>query len=376
LRARHDHAVALHAHRAEHEEAHTALLLAEARLNQQTAGGDSRLRACLQVQLAAQEGCEVELEVRYRTPCALWRPEHLAQLLPGSGGAPDVVELRTSAVAWQRTGEDWRGVEARFSTARPASAASAPLLEDDTLTSRRKTEAERRTVVVAARDQAIQSAALGDGERAVEDMPGVDDGGEPVAFAPATRMDLPSTGEPVRVEVQRTRAEAVVERVVLAERAQTAHLRASLTHKGAAPLLAGPLQLVRAGSFVGLSRLDFVAPGEPFVIGFGPDDGVRVRRREVERRERASVTGAQKIERTVDLFLSNLSDEPRKLLLTERIPVSELEAVEVELRKSEGFTFEAKDGFLKATVELPARQTAQRSYKYELRAGSNVALPF
>lgn len=335
-----------------------------------------RYDAVIEVELDSKEEGEVELELLYRLPCALWRPEHLARLSTETPqAAVGKVEIVTYASAWQATGEAWKNVELRFSTARPARAASAPVLSDDVLSTRRKTDEERKQVVIAAREQSIQLAGLDRGERAVEEMPGVDDGGEPQLFMGKERVDLPSTGRPFRVEIGRVTVDAELARVLLASRATVAHLRATATLEGAGPLLAGPVRLARGSSMVGRARLDFVGKGEPFELGFGPDGAIRVRRNEDEERDTQAITGTQKIKRKVKLFLSNLSDQPKKVLVTERIPVSEIEDVEIELVEAGSFKLDAKDGFLNATVEIGPSQTKTMQFVYEIKAGSRVVLP-
>jgi uncharacterized protein (TIGR02231 family) len=335
-----------------------------------------RYDAVLEVEVDAKEACDVEVELSYRLPCALWRPEHLARLsADGPEAAAGKVEIVTYATAWQATGERWDDVEVRFSTARPARTASAPLLADDVLASRKKTEEERRQVVVAAREQAIQLAGLDRGERAVEEMPGVDDGGEPLLYAGKQRIGLPSNGRPFRVEIGRVNVKAELARVVFPARSPAAHLRATATLEGAGPLLAGPVRLARGASLVGRARLDFVGKGEPFELGFGPDDGIRVRRSDDEERDTQALTGAQRIKRKVTLFLSNLSNKPRKVVVTERIPVSEIEDVEISLFDGGPFTLDAKDGFLRATVEVAAQATKTLAFGYEVKASSRVSLP-
>jgi len=272
-------------------------------------------------------------------------------------------------------GEVWDDVEVRFSTARPARDASPPALVDDVLASRRKTDWERSRVEVSARDQAVALAGLDRGARAVDEMPGVDDGGEPVVFSPRERVSIAGDGRPFRVEVARVTLSARIERVVFPEVATVAHLRATATLEKAGPLLAGPARIARGKSLVGLSRIGFVGRGEPFEIGLGPDDGVRVRRAQHDEREVAAVIGTQRVRRKVEVFLVNLSDEPRRVEVTERIPVSEIEDVEITLTDAGGFRPEGKDGFLRREVELAAHATLELGLAYEIRAGSKVALP-
>jgi uncharacterized protein (TIGR02231 family) len=337
-----------------------------------------RYEAHVEVELHAPEARRARLEITYRVPCALWRPEHLVRLQgpPPAQGATAPLEVVTLATAWQRTGEPWDDVEVRFSTARPARDASPPPLADDVLVARRKTEHERRVVEVSVREQAVMVAGLDRGTRAVDEMPGVDDGGEPLLFAPKERVSIASDGRPFRVEVARASLEAKIERVVLPEVAKVAHLRATATLEKAGPLLAGPVRIARGKSLVGLGRIGFVGRGEPFEIGLGADDGVRVRRVQTEERETAAVLGTQRIRRKVEVFLGNLSDEPRRVQVTERVPVSEIEDVEVTLTDAGGFKPEGKDGFLRRDVELAAHATEELVIVYEIRAGSKVALPF
>jgi uncharacterized protein (TIGR02231 family) len=334
-----------------------------------------RYDAVIEVELESAQAGEVEVEVTYRLPCAVWRPEHLARLsTDGPEATKGKVEIVTYATAWQRTGEAWEDVPLRFSTARPARAASPPELRDDVLYARRKTDEERRQVVVAAREQAI-AAAGAEGTRAVDEMPGVDDGGEPVLYEAKERVTIPSNGRPFRVEIGRTRLAAEVSRVLLSARSPVSHVRAKATLEGKGPLLAGPVLLGRGASMIGRARLSFVGAGEPFELGFGPDDAIRARRTEDEERDTQAITGAQRIKRKVSLYLSNLSGDAKRVLVTERIPVSEIEDLEIALLDAGPFTLDEKDGFLKATVEVEPHGMRTITFTYEVRASSKVVLP-
>lgn len=358
--------------RAEDDAERAALRLREGLLEK------PRWEATVEVQVRAEEARAVEVEATYRVPCALWRPEHLARLVTSDSREPRLgtVDIVTFATAWQRTGETWENVEIRFSTARPARAATPPALTPDVLAARKKTEEERKQVVVEAHEQSVALAGLDRGARQVDEMPGVDDGGIPRTYAPSVKVSIPSDGRPFRVEVARAVAKAEIARVLYPELASVAHLRATATHPGPDPLLAGPVRLVRGGSLVGRARLDFVGAGEPFELGFGADDGVRVRREQTEERETAMLTGAQKIKRAVTVYLSNLSGDARRVLVTERLPVSEIADVQVVPGDVHEWKSDPKDGFLKAEIELAPRATRTIKFAYEVRAGAKVRLPF
>ena len=336
-----------------------------------------RHEAWIEVQLSVAEARSVPLDLTYRVPCALWRPEHLVRLASAApaSGATAPIEIVTFATAWQRTGEAWDDVEIRFSTARPARDATPPAITDDVLTQRRKSDQERRRIEVDLREQAVMVAGLDRGVNAVDEMPGVDDGGEPLLLSPSEKVSLGSDGRPLRIEVGRLTVEATIDRVLFPEIARVAHLRATATLTRGGPLLAGPVRIARGQSLIGRARLDFVGKGEPFEIGLGTDDGVRVRRSRTDQRETTPVTGTQKIKRAVKVFLSNLSSEARRVVVTERLPVSEIDDVEITLTTPGGFRNEGHDGFLLREVELGPNATQTLEFAYELRASSKVVLP-
>lgn len=340
---------------------------------QQARRTQPRFEAAIELQVEALSACELALEVTYRVPCALWRPEHLCRLVSRSDGMQ--LSITTWATVWQRTGEDWRDVQLRFSTARPAQAATPPLLSEDNLRLRRKSDAEKRNVVIEAREQAITVAGLGRGQGAVEEMPGVDDGGEPLVFEATRPTTVPSNGQPLRVEIASLTLPCQVERVAYPERGPAVHLRATATLAGPRPLLAGPIHVVRGGELCGRGRIGYVGRGEPFEVGFGVDDGLRVRRHVEESRETTPVVGTQKVARTVKLYVSNLGGERRKLLITERVPVSEIRDVEISIGQTSGMRFDPKDGFAHFDLDLDGRATRELQLNYRIEAGARVVLP-
>ncbi len=351
-----------------------AAQLDEARANlrrQQSRQTQPRFEAAIELQIEASAKTELAVEVSYRTACALWRPEHLCRLLDRE----TQLAITTWATVWQRTGEDWSSVKLRFSTARPAQVATPPLLQEDNLRLRRKTESEKRNLVVEVREQAIAVAGLGRGVTAIEEMPGVDDGGEPLLFEALHPTSVPSNGQPVRVEIASLTLPCQIDRVAYPERSAAIHLRATATLIGPTPLLAGPVQVVRGNELCGRGRVGYVGRGEPFEIGFGVDDGLRVRRHIEESRETTPVVGTQKVARTIKLYVSNLSGERRKLLLSERIPVSELREVEVIVGHSSGMRYDPKDGYAHFELDLEGRATRELQLGYRIEAASKVILP-
>lgn len=327
--------------------------------------------ARLELLLDVREACACHLVIRYAVACALWRPEHEARLLGTGGNAR--LRVASRAVVWQRTGEDWRGVELYCSTARPGRASSAPLLQDDLLHVQRKSDP--KTVVAEMREEEIQTTGLGGAPTTSSAMPGVDDGGEALSWAAEGRLDVPSTGRPVRARLFALESEAKLSLVSFPEKAQQVLLRALATNTSSRPLLAGPVLLYRESGYVGRSKLGFIAPGERLALSFGSHDALLLQRESVVKREETRLTGYQTVSVTLTHYISNLSALAQVFEVTERVPVSELEDVRVSL--AEGAPGKPDgEGLVTWNVQVKPHEQLKQTLTFRLEAPARVVLPY
>ncbi len=334
--------------------------------------GTSVIEGRLRLAVLAEAGGE--MLVRYVVPCAVWRPMHRAVLSTVDRGAEaDGVGWEVRASCWNATGEDWHDVELVCSTARPGDHANPPRLVDD----RVRVQTRATEVVVEARDETVQLAREQAGRAAVE-IPGVDDGGEPRTFTAQRPVTLPSDGRPVQVVLESWAAPARVRWQAFPELSSAVVLRSTQENAGTRPLLAGPVELVRNGEAVGRGEVKLVPPGEPFSLGWGSHDGLRLVRRRDHEVERAMITGTQTHSFTVTLRISHLGDAPVRLEVKERVPVSEVKEVTVNMPKAEPALTEDRDrdGFCGWTLVLEPGTTRVLELAYTVEASHKVRLPF
>ncbi|MBW5481099.1 mucoidy inhibitor MuiA family protein [Streptomyces bambusae] len=311
----------------------------------------------------------VRLRLTHLTPCALWRPAYRA-VLDG-----DTVTLETDAMVWQRTGEDWSGVRLTLSTARSALAGEPPRLDEDRLTLKDRTAAERRTVDVELREEEIGDL----GPVPVLGLPGVDDGGETRVLSAPAPVSVPGDGRAHRVRISAFTTAARSEYACSPELSALVTRVARFDNGSGHALLAGPVDLVRGSGFGGRGTVDFTAPGAPVELAFGSCDDHRVVRHAEESRETAGITQRTVVTRTVRLHLSRFSAPgehgERVVAVRERIPVSEVSAVEVRLRKdacSPPPDAVDADGVARWDVALPPGGRRTVTLVYELSASSKV----
>lgn len=330
---------------------------------------DTKIECVIEIDVEATAGASV-VAVEYTVPNALWRPFHTAALKDGR------MRLSSQAAVWQNTGEDWSDAQLVFSTARSSLGHEPPKLADDKLTAKKKDA----KVVVEAREVSVSSAGLGRGPvgggatpQGVV-LPGVDDGGDVQTLSSEGRVTVPSDGRPAFIPVFAFEGEAQVSLVVMPELEDKAFYKSVQTHTGRHPLLAGPVELVRSSGFVGTTRTLFVAPGERFALGFGPDDDVRVQRTVETEEDVDDVDQWKRRTVQISIFLSNLSGDEKQLEISERIPISEIEHVKVTLvaDKTSGAPEVNEHGIVSWKMTLPANGRLRLQLVYQVATAPGV----
>ena len=137
------------------------------------------------------------------------------------------------------------------------------------------------------------------------------------------------------------------------------------------------MELFRDAGPAGRSRVLYVAPGERFDLGWGPEPSLRVHR---EAREEPTESGmlSRWVETphrvTVRVGHLGLADRSYDVELVERVPVSELEAVRVEVDgdvTSEGARPDA-DGFVRWQHRMRPRDRWQVELRWTLAKKKDV----
>lgn len=333
---------------------------------------DMLYTAQIEADLMISQAGDYNIAFDYVVPGAMWRPWHQARLLLEE---KPTLSFRVDGCVWQRTGEDWKDVDLVFSTARASLGTEPPLLTDDWLNVQEKS----KQIIIQARDQKIQTTGLGTGTTSAEvpatvEVPGVDDGGEVRNLKASSKATIPSDGRPYRVSIFSFESSAEVEYVLIPELSCQVVLKSEQTNTAQFPILAGPVDLVRSSGFVGRTSVLFIAPGEKFALGWGPDGAMRVQRTQTEERKQDHLTKWNIVTTTTELFLSNIGAEPRVIKTTERVPISELEQVKVAVisdKTTDGVQPD-ENGFCTWNFTLEPYSQLQASLVYQVSAAPEV----
>ncbi len=343
--------------RARHGELLRAIAVAEQREND--------LECTLALSIDGQGLAQVRIS--YLVPCAVWRPSYRASL-----EGQKEVRLEAEAVVWQRTGEAWNEARLQFSTARPTLGTAPPSLMEDVLRTRPKQTVEKREVDVSIREEVIQKAGESGGSA---ELPGLDDGGEARLLDAPAPTTVPSDGQPHRVPLFSFSANATLERVCPAELTQVVSLVARFPNGSGNVILAGPVDLLRSNGLVGRSQLAFAAPGQTMKLSFGSEDGLQIIRSTDEKVDESRLSGRRTTTRKVTLHVSNARPDAATVVIEERVPVSEVKEVEVQVLRADCSPAPgplSKDGIARIEVTLPPNGTQTAKFSWELQAASKV----
>jgi uncharacterized protein (TIGR02231 family) len=151
-------------------------------------------------------------------------------------------------------------------------------------------------------------------------------------------------------------------------------LKSTQTNQANLPVLAGPVDLIRGTEYMGRTTVAFIAPQERFVLGWGTDATMRVQRTTARKHEKNHLTQWNTTTNTVNIFLSNIGDEIRLITMTERVPVSELEKVKIEVIQDETTDYVKPDinGFCNWYLRIPPYAQAKVALVYKVSAAPDV----
>lgn len=311
--------------------------------------GKSSASRNVTVEIESASAAPAKFTLSYRVTGAGWSAVYDARL---DSQKPALEWVRRAAVS-QRTGEDWTDVDLAVSTVQTAGGTQAPDIETQRLVfvdadepeiyrGGRKKKAARRMSEVADMAKTAQPSApapLVAGARAPAPMApaeereaSVEAGAFQASFRIPGKVTLASDGAVKTLRVGAANPTPALSVKTSPSVEEAAYLTARFAIEDETPVLPGRVNLFRDGVFAGTSTVKLAAPGEPVELGFGVDDRVKVSRTPVKRKENEPTWfGQTKIDaRDFKTTVKNLHTFPIKVVITDRVPISENSAIIVE----------------------------------------------
>ena len=387
-----------------------------------TSKGTRTMRRAL-LFLEKRNAAKAEVKLSYLVSGAGWSPSYNFRTLADG----KEVEIEYNAVIQQMSGEDWNDIKLTLSTASPALSAQGPDVAPfrvalarsvpkqkgqmdinnalQSLRGQQKSAITRQQnaqffaentkfnwdINVAANGfQQLELIAGSDALRVIQDQ------GPRMSEGPSVSYELPDTvslsarSDQQMIRISRFKLESTMYQVATPILTSYVYREAMMKNVGKDALLGGPVSVYLDGKFVGRGEIPTVAQGQTFVVGFGADPQLRVRRELVKRDERTQ-GGNRVVSFKYKLVIENYKDVAVPVRLVDRVPVSErssdirvtlLDVAEERLSKDELYVQNEKPkGILRWDIDVPAKASGAKAavkeygFTMELDKALSITVP-
>ena len=375
------------------------------RLNRELAtlrGNQQRSRQLIRVNLDVRQAGEVELSLSYVVMGPSWRPTYDLR----ADTKEKSLEIGYHGEVRQFTGEDWKGVHLKLSTAQPEINGRQPQLNPWVLfkaepvafgggaglgdlsvpaggiagrgvapESLRRAKAATMANGMAAlglKDEGKAFDKLGREEKRMMEVDAaeISVGGTAATFTIARVTDIPSDNKVAKVSITEEKFPSVYRYSCVPKLSPFVYLKTKAVNKSDFPFLPGRTAIFLDGAFVANASMDLVPAGQEFWTYLGVDQSVSVERKELARREEESGVFGTKTARTVfdQVFkVKNGKTAPIELVIWDQIPISNHADIKVIIEDP---------AYEKDTENLKLNESKFLEWRQELKAGEKRDVPF
>ncbi len=364
------------------------------------------LKIAIDAETAIEGG---RLEIAYLTGQASWRPLYDLRLEESDDVAEGAVDITRRAAIRQSTGEDWVDIQVTLSTARPSGRLAGRVPSSVVAKIAEPVPADG-IVLGGAGGYAISpdastrtdSQIYDDRERSVAEEVGgrlefdVAEAeppapaeqaaatarleGDRVVYVLDARQTIAGDGSTAFALIGDDSLEARLEARAAPAIEETAYLTAIATIDEALP--PGIASVYRGESYLGQTRLAYVAPGDEAELPFGAVDGLRIEYEVLERVRGGGASAFENSTTTRERFVvraSNLTDRALPVVVYAAAPVSEDEKIEIELTTApepDEDRVEGRRGVLAWRFELAAAATNEIAFGWDIAWPEDDAIVF
>jgi len=288
--------------------------------------------------LSATDRPGIKMGFTYLTTQAGWSSQYEAR----ADFNASKVELNNMAAIWQSTGEDWVDATVEISTAKPFVYGNLPVLNAwnlDVFTPRvYKSKSMVGGMTGNAPRAMVEMAAAPADEMLFRETEVVEENSS-FSFVLPRKVDIVSDGQPHKVSLAKSVAEAKYSWFTIPKLVQNAFLKATMKNPFSFPLLAGSINVFVDQKLVGTTFIHqtILSEGE-LELSLGIDEGIKIERK--LKNKQTEYAGLLSKETTVNfeylIEITNGKSKEVSLDLNDQFPVSRNEKIKVENQAPKG----------------------------------------
>jgi len=307
-----------------------------------------KFRNVARVRIEAKQAGPIELDLAYVVRGPSWNPLYDIR----ADTKAKTVQVNYHAEVRQSTGEDWKGVALKLSTAQPNLGGREPQMspwfiqhhvpQPVTLTGGVMLESAAKPSRADGGRFGKNGVGIGAATGASAPAPAaaamdftyarVNTGGTAATFAIPRAYDVPSDNKPAKVAIASESFASEFRHTCVPKLSPHVYLKAKAINSSDFPFIAGPTAVFLDGAFVANASLDLVAPGQEFWTHLGADQSVKVDLKDLGKVEELSGLFGKKTARSVvsKVFkVTNGKSTDIQLTIKDQVPSSNHEEIKV-----------------------------------------------
>ncbi|MDL5050215.1 DUF4139 domain-containing protein [Oscillatoria amoena NRMC-F 0135] len=332
----------------------------------------SRNTSEIVISISAEAGGSVDFEVKYVVANAGWYPVY--DLRAVSTKSP--VQLNYKANVFQSTGEDWKDVRLKLSTANPSLGGFKPELYTwylDFYYPEYKRDKSRMGAVHRAAPEKAEDVELNMEVPATEQS-SIADYTQTIQTSLNSEFDISlpytvvSASRPTLVDIRNYEMKADYRYAVTPKLDMDAFLLARATGWEDFSLLPGEANVFFEGTFVGKSFIDPNTVKDTISVSLGRDQRIVVQRERVKDfTSRKAIGSAIRETAAWEISIRNTRNEAVKLVVEDQVPISKNSQIEVIVTNVGGAKYTKDTGKLVWEMNLQPNETKKVVFKYEVK---------
>lgn len=325
------------------------------------------------VSVSAESATAADLQVRYVVANAGWSAIYDIRAID----TKKPVQLSYKANVFQRTGEEWKNIKLKLSTANPNQSGLKPELFSWYLDFYNPIAYDQvRKAKSYAAAPAMRSADVS-AELREEEAPeaaSLSDYVTTVQTSLNTEFDISlpytvlSSAKPTVVDIRNYEMKSEYIYSVAPKLDPDAFLIAKATGWEDFNLLPGEANIFFEGTFVGKSFIDPNNTKDTLSVSLGRDKRIVVKREKLKDLASRNLIGSTKKESYAwEISLRNTKSEAIKITVEDQVPVSQNTQIEVAVLDAGGANYNKQTGKLTWELELKPNETRKVTYKFEVK---------
>jgi uncharacterized protein (TIGR02231 family) len=315
---------------------------------------------------ANRELQNAKIELSYLVSNVSWQPFYDIRIKD----TKSPVNIMCKAKITQGTGEDWKNVMLKLTTANPAEGGNKPELQTNWLRFfvpqvLREVVIRDKPMLVAPKASNMQMA-----DDAVSESYGVASVSETAInteFIVNAPYSIPSDNAPHSVDLNVLSLPADYIYQAVPKLDKDVFVTARVAANDVVNNLQGEANVYFDGTFTGNTYINSTAE-DTLTLSLGRDKRIQIERKKLKEFSSKSFFGSTKTEsNTWEITIRNTRKEPVKIFLEDQVPVSTDKEIEVKITDAGNANIEDASGKLKWTFNIPAEQTQTAKFSFEVK---------